>query len=228
MDYFFRMTPDTGFTFNMALVRLGLILFLFVIYHFRYKIWVLRSLLVLSVILQGILYWWYTHDSELFLMEGLPLYHCRIAGICLPLAFFFKKKKAMTYFSDLALVGTVIAFAVPDPSDFAWPHVTNLTYILNHYVLIACGLLVCENYHESLSLREIVVFSGFINSVIFIVDLFLGANYGYLTSVPIEFFKNVPVPLVFALMTGLMVGVLYLVEIIKKKQFVLDKKEKGT
>lgn len=217
MDYFFRTTPDSGFTFNMALVRLGLILFLFVIYQFRYKVRVLRSLLVLSVILQGVLYWWYTHDSELFLMEGLPLYHCRIAGICLPLAFFFKKKKAMTYFADLALVGTVIAFAVPDPSDFAWPHVTNLTYILNHYVLMACGLLVSENFRYSLSIKEIGAISFAINIVIFLVDLLLGANYGYLTSVPIEFFKNVPSPVVFAVMTVLMIGVLYLVEIIKKK-----------
>ena len=217
MDYFFRTTPDAGFTFNMHLVRLGLVLFLFVIYQFRKKAWLLRGLLVASVILQGVLYFWYTLDHDIWLLEGLPLYHCRIAGICLPIAFLLKKEKSMAFFADLALVGTLVAFAVPDPSKFAWPHVTNLTYILNHYVLMACGLLVSENFRYSLSIKEIGAISLVINTVIFLVDLFLGANYGYLTRVPIEFFKNVPSPVVFALMTGLMVGVLYLLEIIKKK-----------
>lgn len=217
MDYFFRTIPDAGFTFNMALVRLGLVLFLYIVYRLRDRSWVLKGLLVLSVFLQGTLCWWYTHDSKLFFMEGLPLYHCRIAGICLPLAFFFKKKKAMTYFADLAIIGTLLAFAVPDPSDFDWPHVTNLTYVLNHYVLIACGLLVCDNYRESLSLGKIGVISVFINSVIFIVDLYLGANYGYLTSVPINVFSSLPSFVIFLAMTVLMVGVIYFLESLKKK-----------
>lgn len=217
MDYFFRTTPDAGFTFNMHLVRLGLVLFLFVIYQFRKKAWLLKLLLVASVILQGILYFWYTLDHDLWLLEGLPLYHCRIAGICLPIAFLLRKKKSMAFFADLALVGTLVAFAVPDPSKFAWPHVTNLTYILNHYVLMACGLLVTVNRPKSLTFKELGLASLAMNSVIFAMDLALGANYGYLTRVPIAFFDFVPVPLVFLIMTILIAIALYLVEILKKK-----------
>ncbi|WP_308749718.1 YwaF family protein, partial [uncultured Anaerococcus sp.] len=174
-------------------------------------------LLVASVILQGILYFWYTLDHDLWLLEGLPLYHCRIAGICLPIVFLLKKEKSMAFFADLALVGTLVAFAVPDPSKFAWPHVTNLTYILNHYVLMACGLLVTVNRPKSLTFKEIGLASLAMNSVIFAVDLALGANYGYLTRVPIAFFDFVPVPLVFLIMTILIAIALYLVEILKKK-----------
>ncbi|MBZ2386729.1 YwaF family protein [Anaerococcus murdochii] len=217
MDYFFRTTPDAGFTFNMHLVRLGLVLFLFVIYQFRKQDWLLKLLLVASVVLQGILYFWYTLDHDLWLLEGLPLYHCRIAGICLPIAFLLKKEKSMAFFADLALVGTLVAFAVPDPSKFAWPHVTNLTYILNHYVLMACGLLVTVNRPKSLTFKELGLASLAMNSVIFAIDLALGANYGYLTRVPIAFFDFVPVPLVFLIMTILIVIALYLVEILKKK-----------
>ena len=217
MDYFFRTTPDAGFTFNMHLVRLGLVLFLFVIYQFRKKAWLLKLLLVASVILQGILYFWYTLDHDLWLIEGLPLYHCRIAGICLPIVFLLKKEKSMAFFADLALVGTLVAFAVPDPSKFAWPHVTNLTYILNHYVLMACGLLVTVKRTKSLTFKELGLASLAMNSVIFAMDLALGANYGYLTRVPIAFFDFVPVPLVFLIMTILIAIALYLVEILKKK-----------
>lgn len=217
MNYFFRTVPDAGFTFNMHLVRLGLILFLFVIYHFRFKAGLLRGLLVASFCLQGVLYFWYTLDHDLWLMEGLPLYHCRIAGFGLPFAYFFKKEKAMAFLADLALVGTLIAFAVPDPSKFAWPHVTNVTYILNHYILMACGMLVTVNFPKRLTFKEIFLTCLVINSMIFALDLALGANYGYLTSVPIGFFDFVPVPFVFAIMTFLMAGVLYLVEILKRK-----------
>lgn len=217
MEYFFRTLPDAGFTFNMHLVRLGLVLFLFVVYKFRTKTWLLRGLLVSSVILQGILYFWYTLDHDLWLREGLPLYHCRIASICLPISFLFKKDRSMAFFADMALVGTLVAFAVPDPSKFAWPHVTNMTYILNHYVLMACGMLVTVNFPKSLTFKEIFLACLAINSMIFAVDLGLSANYGYLTKVPIAFFDFVPVPLVFIIMTILIALALYLVEILKKK-----------
>ena len=217
MDYFFRTIPDAGFTFNMHLVRLGLIIFLFVMYQLRSHSGLLKGLLVASICLQGLLYWWYTLDHDLWISDGLPLYHCRIAGICLPIAFFLKKRKAMAFFADLALVGTLVAFAVPDPSAYAWPHVTNVTYILNHYVLIACGLLVTENYKCSLSFKEILLTCLGINAIILGVDLALGANYGYLTKVPLAFFAGYPVVIVFTAMTLLMSLALYLVEIKKKK-----------
>lgn len=215
MEYFFRTEPDAGFSFNMHLVRLGLILFLFLIYTMRKKTWLLKSLLVASVILQGVLYLWYTQDHNLLVREGLPLYHCRIAGICLPLSFFMKKEKMMVYFADLALIGTLVAFAVPDPSAYSWPHITNLTYIANHYVLMACGLLVTLKNPRRISFKTIACLSFAMNLIIFILDLMLGANYGYLTSVPIEIFAKVPSFLVFLIMTMLISLIIYIIEKIK-------------
>lgn len=215
MEYFFRTEPDAGFSFNMHLVRLGLILFLFLIYTMRKKTWLLKSLLVASVILQGALYLWYTQDHELLIREGLPLYHCRIAGICLPLSFFMKKEKMMAYFADLALIGTLVAFAVPDPSAYSWPHITNLTYIANHYVLMACGMLVTLKNPRRIGFKTIACLSFAMNLIIFILDLMLGANYGYLTSVPIEIFAKVPSFLVFLIMAMLISLIIYMIEKIK-------------
>ncbi len=217
MEYFFRTVPDAGFTFNMHLVRLGLILFLILIYSLRRKAWLLKSLLVASVFLQAILYLWYTQDHDLLLHEGLPLYHCRIAGIFLPISYFFKKRKMMTYFADLALIGTLVAFAVPDPSKFSWPHVTNLTYIANHYVLMACGMLVTLAFHDRISFRTVAGISFAMNVAIYIIDLILDANYGYLIRVPIEFFDFVPSFFVFLIMTLLITLVIFGIEKVKKK-----------
>ena len=215
MEYFFRTEPDAGFSFNMHLVRLGLILFLILIYKMRKKTWLLKSLLVASVILQTTLYLWYTQDHDLLIREGLPLYHCRIAGIFLPISFFIKKEKMMAYFADLALIGTLVAFAVPDPSPYSWPHITNLTYITNHYVLMACGMLVTLTYPTKIGFKTIACLSFAMNLIIFILDLILGANYGYLIRVPIEFFARVPSILVFLIMTLLIILIIYLIEKIK-------------
>lgn len=217
MEYFFRTEPDSGFDFNMHLVRLGLILFLLIIYRLRKKAWLLKGLLMMSILLQATLYLWYTQDSDLLLIEGLPLYHCRIAGIFLPIAFLFGKRKLMAYFADLAVLGTMVAFSVPDPSAYSWPHITNLTYIANHYVLMASGLLVILTYHTRVSLKTIAGISFAMNAIIFILDLILGANYGYLTSVPIEFFAGVPSIIVFLAMTLLIITVIYLFEKFKDK-----------
>lgn len=217
MEYFFRTEPDAGFAFNMHLVRLGLILFLILIYKMRKKAWLLKDLLVASVILQTTLFLWYTQDHSLLIHEGLPLYHCRIAGIFLPIFYFMKKEKMMAYFADLALIGTLVAFAVPDPSAYSWPHITNMTYITNHYVLMACGMLVTLKYPTRIGFKTIACLSFAMNIVIFILDLILGANYGYLTSVPIEFFAEVPSFLVFLIMTVLISLVIYLIEKMKAK-----------
>lgn len=217
MEYFFRTEPDSGFDFNMDFVRLALLLFLLIIYKLRKKAWLLRALLLASFFLQATLFLRYTQDSDLLLMEGLPLYHCRLAGIFLPISFLFGKKNLMAYFADLALLGTLVAFSVPDPSAYSWPHITNLTYIANHYVLMASGLLVILTYHTRVSFKTIAGISFAMNAIIFIFDIILGANYGYLTSVPIEFFAGVSSIIVFLAMTFLIILLIYLFEIIKNK-----------
>lgn len=217
MQYFFRHTTDGTFAFNMTYVRLGLILFLLIIYKLKDKKKLLESLLVTSLILQGVLFAWYAMDFDLLIKEGLPLYHCRLAGIMVAISYFLKKEKIQTYFADLALIGTSIAFSIPDPSKFAWPHVTNLTYVANHYVLMACGMLICLKNKQKLGFKEIFLTTAVINSIILILDLSLNANYGYLVKVPIEYFSGLSPIIISLAMTGLMSGAIYLVEIIKEK-----------
>lgn len=217
MQYFFRHTTDGTFAFNMTYVRLGLILFLLIVYKLKDKKKLLESLLVTSLILQGVLFAWYAMDFDLLIKEGLPLYHCRLAGIMVAISYFLKKEKIQTYFADLALIGTSIAFSIPDPSKFAWPHVTNLTYVANHYVLMACGMLICLKNKQKLGFKEIFLTTAVINSIILILDLSLNANYGYLVKVPIEYFNGLSPIIISLAMTGLMSGAIYLVEIIKEK-----------
>ena len=82
---------------------------------------------------------------------------------------------------------------------------------------MACGLLVNKNFPNRISFKTIAGISMVMNSVIFALDLILGANYGYLIKVPIEIFANVPSVLVFLIMTTLTSLVIYLIEKIKAK-----------
>lgn len=217
MQYFFRHTTDGTFAFNMTYVRLGLVLFLLIIYKFKDKKKLLEGMLITSLILQGILLSWYAMDFDLFIEEGLPLYHCRIAGIMVAISYFLKKEKIQSYFADLALIGTSIAFSIPDPSKFTWPHVTNLTYLANHYVLMACGILICLKNKQKLNFKEILLTTSIINALILILDLGLNVNYGYLVKVPIAYFDGTSPIIITLAMTGLMSGAIYLIEIIKEK-----------
>lgn len=212
MEYFFRHRPDQGFDFNMGLVRLGLIFFLIFIYKVRNKKQTLPILLSLSAIMQLVLFFWYTKDPDLFIKEGLPLYHCRIAGLMIPIAYLIKKENIESYFANLAIIGTLVAFAIPDPSKFAWPHITNITYVANHYLLIGSGLLIGIKNKKDLDIKNILIISLGMNILISMVNLKLNTNYGYLSQVPIPGLENLAKPLIFFAMTILISLVIYAIE----------------
>lgn len=212
MEYFFRHTPDQGFDFNMGLVRLGLIFFLIFIYKVRNKKQTLPILLSLSAIMQLVLFFWYTKDPDLFIKEGLPLYHCRIAGLMIPIAYLIKKENIESYFANLAIIGTLVAFAIPDPSKFAWPHITNITYVANHYLLIGSGLLIGIKNKKDLDIKNIFIISLGMNIIISMVNLKLNTNYGYLSQVPIPGLENLGKVLIFFAMTILISLVIYAIE----------------
>nr|WP_072536976.1 TIGR02206 family membrane protein [Anaerococcus mediterraneensis] len=220
MEYFFRHRPDQGFDFNMGLVRLGLIFFLIFIYKVRNKKQTLPILLSLSAIMQLVLFFWYTKDPDLFIKEGLPLYHCRIAGLMIPIAYLIKKENIESYFANLAIIGTLVAFAIPDPSKFAWPHITNITYVANHYLLIGSGLLIGIKNKKDLDIKNILIISLGMNILISMVNLKLNTNYGYLSQVPIPGLENLPKGLIFFAMTILISLVIYAIE--KSKNIIRE------
>ena len=212
MEYFFRHNPDQGFDFNMTLVRLGLIFFVLFVYKIRNKKQALPIVLSLSAIMQLVLFFWYSKNPDLFIKEGLPLYHCRIAGLMIPIAYLIKKENIQSYFANLAIIGTLVAFAIPDPSKFAWPHITNITYIANHYLLIGSGLLIGIKNKKSIDMKNIFTISLGMNILISMVNLKLNTNYSYLSQVPIPGLENLAKALIFFSMTILISLVIYAIE----------------
>ncbi|ASS37878.1 hypothetical protein AXF17_05070 [Mogibacterium pumilum] len=206
MEHFFRYTLDGDPHLNMKIVYAGLVIAIIIAYKFRKNEKLLKVLLAVNVLLQITLFIWYLGYKELFIQEGLPLYHCRIAVIMTAVGYAAKKPKMTKYFAWLGIIGTIVAFGVPDPSDYMWPHLTNITFICTHYFITMSSLMVIAKNEVKLDLKSVVVITLIMNLVIIILNTILGSNYSYLMKLPPALPIDVNKYIIFALMTLLLVG----------------------
>ena len=217
MEHFFRHTPDPKANISMAKVWLILIIYLLVIYRFREKKKLLELQLIFIAIVEVSLIIWYYKGKDIFFVEGLPLYHCRIAGFMMPIAYFTKRYKLLNYFSYLGIIGPLVAYTVPDPSKYMWPHITNVTYICAHTMLIASGLMVVSSLRRDLDLKYISKVTLLMNLIIYIANKIFAANYGYLATLPESMSINVPsILLLFAMSFLIIIAIYFLNHLFKK------------
>lgn len=203
LRYFFRHNEDGITSINMKLIRMALVLGLFVAYKIKDKKTVLKLLLTLGLILQGLLFYWYSGNKDIFFVEGLPFYHCRVAAIMMAVTFFSGKEKLAKYFAWLGIVGAFVAFMVPDPSPYLWPHITNLTYVVCHIILVISGAMIIFNSSLKLDIKVIFLYTLVVNFVIFVANFIFRANYGYLSRLPEGLNIDVSKPILFLVITSL-------------------------
>lgn len=180
MTEFFRYNEDTYTNINITLLRLSLVLVIFLAYKLKHKTNLLKPALFVGLFGQILLFAWYAGNHTLFIKEGLPLFHCRISAIMMLIAYILNNDKLMRYFAWLGLIGAIISFAFPDPSKYMWPHVTNLTYIMNHLLLGFTGALIISSHKSHIKIKNALMITSIMNAVIMTVNLILHTNYGYL------------------------------------------------
>ena len=205
MQHFFRYTLDGDPNLNMKLIYVGLVIAIIIAYRYRKNDKLLKILLATNVILQITLFIWYLGYKELFIMEGLPLYHCRIAVLMMAVGYVAKRPAITRYFAWLGIIGTVITFGVPDPSDYLWPHLTNITFICTHYLITMNSLIIISKKEVRLNLKNVVVITFIMNLVIMIANVILGSNYSYLMELPPSLPISINKYVIFTLMTILLV-----------------------
>lgn len=205
MEYFFRHNPDPQTNINMIGVWIFLFIYLLIIYMFRSNKNILKTQLILVVLVEIALILWYFQDKDLFLIEGLPLYHCRIAAFMLPIFYFTKQYKLASYFAYLGVIGPLVAYSIPDPSKFMWPHITNLTYVCAHSMLLGSSLMFLFTERKLLSVNTIIKVTFIMNAIITSINILCGANYGYLSELPENLGVNVISPVLFVVISLLIV-----------------------
>lgn len=208
MEYFFRHGEDLKTNIKMPLVWGFLLIYLIMIYKLRYKRKILSVQLVSLSIIEIALFLWYYAGRRLFIKEGLPLYHCRIAAFMMAISFLRKNYKLSNYFAWLGIIGTLIAYSFPDPSKYLWPHITNLTYVLGHSLSMGSALMILTNERRDLDLKFICKITLIMNFVIYLVNKILSANYGYLDHLPDSFPINFPSPVLYF---GISLGLIFLI-----------------
>lgn len=191
MTQFFRYTEDAYTDINITLLRIMLLIVILLAYRIKHKTKLLKPALFVGLFGQVLLFAWYAGNNTLFIKEGLPLFHCRISAIMMLIAYILHKDKLMRYFAWLGLIGAIISFAFPDPSKYLWPHVTNITYIMNHLLLGFTGALIISSHTSHIKIKDALMITSIMNAVIMTVNLILQTNYGYLVHFP----ESVPLKL---------------------------------
>lgn len=209
MEYFFRHSEDLRTNIKMPLVCGFLLIYLILIYKLRYKRKILAIQLVSLSLIELALFLWYYEGKVLFIREGLPLYHCRIAAFMMAISYFRKDYKLSNYFAWLGIIGTLTAYSFPDPSKYLWPHITNLTYVLGHILSIGSALMILTNERRELDFKLICKITLSMNLMIYLLNKTVSANYGYLNHLPDSFSISLPSPVLYLVISCGLIFLIY-------------------
>lgn len=193
----------------MPLVWGFLLIYLILIYKLRYKRKILAIQLVSLSLIELALFLWYYEGKVLFIREGLPLYHCRIAAFMMAISYFRKDYKLSNYFAWLGIIGTLTAYSFPDPSKYLWPHITNLTYVLGHILSIGSALMILTNERRELDFKLICKITLSMNLMIYLLNKTVSANYGYLNHLPDSFSISLPSPVLYLVISCGLIFLIY-------------------
>ena len=119
------------------------------------------------------------------LSESLPFYHCRLAMFVLLL--FPGASKYKQYFAVLGTFGTIAAFVYPVPDPYPFPHIAILSFIFGHLALFGNSLIyLLKDFDASLlDFKQILLITVSLNTLIFLVNILIAGNYGFLTNPPL-------------------------------------------
>lgn len=220
MEYFFRHSEDLRTNIKMPLVWGFLLIYLILIYKLRYKRKILAIQLVSLSLIELALFLRYYEGKVLFIREGLPLYHCRIAAFMMAISYFRKDYKLSNYFAWLGIIGTLTAYSFPDPSKYLWPHITNLTYVLGHILSIGSALMILTNERRELDFKLICKITLSMNLMIYLLNKTVSANYGYLNHLPDSFSISLPSPVLYLVISCGLIFLIYGLSIINFRKIL--------
>lgn len=191
-NYFFRSIPEKNNFILFGTSHISIIIIGFIVsYLIIKKMKTSKSfeLVIGSILLiqQGALYYWYYTSHYNLLIEGLPLYHCRVAILTLALGLVFKIDLALKIGTYWGIFGSIAALLFPGPDPFIFPHITQFSYFIGHLVLLwGCIylLFVKKIGMSKVDLKNIFLFTNLYHVIIFVLNHKISSNYAYLRKPP--------------------------------------------
>lgn len=222
-DYFFRGVPDGKLNIPDFLIIINLAILFLIFLYVRNSNQKNEKLLyfgaIAQIIQQSLLFYWYFFHTNVYWSQGLPLYHCRIAMVVLVFCILFKKEdsKIALFLSYIGFAGSIAAIAMPDMDKFLFPHITNFSYVLGHFILFLNSSIIIKNSNSKLSFKDIISITLIMHILIKTVNYLTYANYGFLTRPPSFMKTKFSSFTLFAIVTLIMIVFAYVMDILNKK-----------
>lgn len=199
LSFFTNKSSSTGFiTFGSIHLLILFIAFTIGIFIFKIKNENRQVELFLGwvlIIQQIALYSWYFIKNYNPIKEGLPLYHCRMAIIFLGLGLVFKNINLTKLGSYLGLFGSLGALFFPSLDPFKFPHITQFSFFIGHLFLLwgsIYSLSVKKIGMSNLDLKNTLIFINVYHLLMYVVNNYVGSNYGYMNSPPFKIGFEIP------------------------------------
>ncbi|GAB6168075.1 hypothetical protein JCM1393_05350 [Clostridium carnis] len=188
-----------------------------------------NTIIIVMIMQQAILYLWYIFSGYNTLTQGLPLYNCRLAIIALAIGLLINNKALKTLGVYWGSFGAIFALILPGVDPFRFPHYTQISYFVGHVFLLwaIAYVLVIENFkYTAKSLKRILIFTTIYHSIVFFINIYLGANYCYLIQPPIPIFRGmsqVEYTLTCIIVFNIIISISY--KVCKKLLYTINKKD---
>lgn len=181
-NHFIRTTQDLKApNINLVFVLAFIVFLVFIARNIKAP----RFYAASAIIFQIIMMIWYQY-AGIFGEFGLPLYHCRIAVWALSIGILFKiKSPVLVLFALLGIPASLIVLLMRDMHTFAFPHITNFYYLIVHGLIFLISVNYLDYFRVELSKKKILKYTFITHIMIYIVDILLNANYGYLVQLPL-------------------------------------------
>lgn len=192
LHYFFRAAEDINYEQNKYILLVSIFIWA-IVFFISYKKDIkqlnktfMRIMGFTLISLQlGITIWLFIIRSNPF-EDALPLYFCRMASITIgfSLMVYKIKCKVVNFFALFSIFGASIALLVPDMESYNFPHITTISYILIHSMLLFESMYVVRTSGVDLSRNSNIKITAGIIIPIHIINIFLKSNYAYTMQLP--------------------------------------------
>ncbi|MGX7106512.1 TMEM164 family acyltransferase [Hutsoniella sourekii] len=182
LHYFFRVVEDSqGPRVPLFIVMVFIGGLLLLVRYFNFA----KLYACIGLLLQLTILCWYFKAGRL-LSEGLPLYHCRIMLWLLSLGLLLEvRSRLIVWVSILGITFSLPVLLIRDMDAYAFPHITGFYYFLGHGMIFLMAISYLRRFYVHLRIENIMMYSIGCNLFIQLFNELLGANYGYLQTLPL-------------------------------------------
>lgn len=201
-SYFFRFIEDPA---APRVPVLTLVLFMIALFLIARNMKRPKTFAGIAIGLQTVMLIWY-FKAGLLLIDGLPLYHCRIAIWVVSIGLLLdKKSKFIVWISILSVPASLLVLLVRDMDHFAFPHITNFYYFLGHGMIFLIAISYIDFYYADLTFKDTAFYTLSVHISVYFINILFGSNYAYVTKVPFIGDK-IPSWLSFTIITMVIIG----------------------